>query len=61
MSSHPKPPIPSSPHFSGAQLIEQCRPALEKGEPVTVKLYLKNTDRSFTTTLSHEIMKTKVR
>ncbi len=38
-------------------LLPQCQPAINDGKPVKLKVGLKNTDRAFATTLSHEVSK----
>ena len=42
------------------QLVEQCQQSIHDRKPTTVQMYLKNTDRSFATTLAHEITKAQV-
>ena len=43
-------------HFDN-QLIELARPALNRGEPVTVSLEIRNTERAVGTMLGHEVTK----
>src|SRR5690606_14905864 len=38
-------------------LLERCKPALERGEPVTVDLPIKNVNRTVGTILSNEVTK----
>jgi len=39
------------------ELIEECRRAIDRGEAVRVEKAIRNTDRAFGTTLSHEVSK----
>ena len=39
------------------QLIERCRPAIDRGESVRIEMEIQNIDRAFGTMLSHNVSK----